>query len=77
MSVPEGPDPMAGVPTYLTGLRVAHGEIGMLAYWHTVLHRLAENAEGMSAGALREEIRRVADAVRDRESVRRAGEVTS
>ncbi|MGH3939741.1 MAG: hypothetical protein ACRDTG_14155 [Pseudonocardiaceae bacterium] len=63
-------------PAYLTDLHAAHSEIGALASWLTVLIRLAQDADGMTAGPLREEIRRIAGQVRDRESIRRAGEVT-
>lgn len=58
-------------------LDAARGEIGALSYWLAEIVRLAQDADGMTAGPLREEIRRIAEQVQDRDSVRRAIEVTS
>lgn len=58
-------------------LDVARSEIGALSYWLGQVVRLAEDAEGMTAGPLREEIGRIAEQVRGRDSVRWAIEVSS
>lgn len=66
------PEPRA----YLADHDAALQEIGALAYWLVVVIELADDADGMTAGPLREELRRVAEHVRGRESVRRAEQVT-
>lgn len=68
----EGDDPR---PAYLTDHDAAQSEVGALAYWLSVVVRLDDEVDDLTAGAMREEIRRIAEHVRGRESVRRAGQV--
>lgn len=55
MSAPDKARP----PEYLTDHHAAQSEIGVLAFWHTAVICLADDADGMTAGLLREEIRRI------------------
>lgn len=58
-------------------LDAARSEIAALSYWLAQLVHLAGDAEGMAAGRVREEIGRIAEQVRDRDSVRWAIEVSA
>lgn len=62
---------------YLDDHGVACGEIGALAWLLSEVVRLADDADGMTAAALREEIRRVAGMARDKASVRHARRVVN
>ncbi|MCA1673793.1 MAG: hypothetical protein LC799_16850 [Actinobacteria bacterium] len=78
------PDPIASVgaqsacpSAYLTDHAAACLEIGELAYLLLLVVQLAEDADGMTASVLREEIRRIAGMARDKASVQRARQVVN
>lgn len=62
---------------YLADHTAACEEIGALSWLLAEVVALAEDADGMTAGPLREQLRRIAGMARDKVSVQRARQVVN